>query len=137
MKASHLRRLVCSLPERLPATDEFEKVQSGKWAGRQKRHLEGWLAQYDQPGFYNRQHPGKDARHFYTHFKCAPGLLWLAEGLGEDPERLQRACAATTAAGSNPARQCGAFRSVVPWERLESLAHMQAGRRSFRRRSQR
>jgi hypothetical protein len=119
--ATELRRVVLALPERLPVTDEFERGQHGVWTGRQKQHLDGWLREYGSPGYYGRQRPGQDARHFYTHFKCAPALLWLAEGLGEDHERLRQGCAAIAAAGANDARQCGAFRTVVPWERLLDL----------------
>lgn len=104
---------------RQPVTDEFETTHHDRWAGRQQQHLDGWLAEYDRPGFYNRAHPGKDARHFYTHFKCAPGLLWLAEALGESADRLHWACNAVSAAGTNPARQCGALRALIPWDRIE------------------
>ncbi|MEV6769818.1 hypothetical protein AB0N05_14440 [Nocardia sp. NPDC051030] len=81
----------------------------------------GWLADYDGPGYYERTNPGQDARTFYTQFKCAPGLLWLAEALGEDPIRLQEAMTRVEAAGQNLASQCGAFRAVIPWARIEEL----------------
>lgn len=122
MQAATLREVVRGLPARLPVTDEFERSHGeGDWSGRPKQHLDGWLLDYDRPGFYDRQRPGQDARHFYTHFKCAPGLLWLAKGLAENQGRLHLGTEAITAAGSNPARRCGAFRAVVPWERIEEL----------------
>lgn len=109
------------MPARQTVTDEFETTPHDGWTGRQQQHLSSWLAEYDRPGFYSRAHPGQNPRHFYTHFKCASGLLWLAEALGEDPDQLHRACDAITAAGANPARQCGALRAVIPWERIEEL----------------
>ncbi|ANE44700.1 hypothetical protein SU48_01635 [Deinococcus puniceus] len=119
--------IVARLPAPQPITDAFEGRGEGihlKGSGvysSQKRHLIGWLGEYGGEGAYNRKNPGKDARHFYTRFQCAPGLLWLAEALGEDPETLERGVEAIRGAGKKDAAQCGAFRAVVPWERIAAL----------------
>ncbi|MBZ9715927.1 hypothetical protein [Deinococcus multiflagellatus] len=119
-----LRLLIGTLPTRQPITDAFETrhpLRTRPWYSSQKAHLIGWLGEYGQGGAYQRQRPGQDARHFYTHFQCAPGLLWLAEALGETPETLQQAVAAVEAAGPKGAAQCGALRRVIPWSRIEAL----------------
>ncbi|MFM9920865.1 hypothetical protein VLI63_15125 [Lacisediminihabitans sp. H27-G8] len=60
------------------------------------------------------------ARHAFTHFQCAPGLLWIAEALGEDWETVQ--LAADTAAGvGRPGTQCAAIRRLIPWQRIQTL----------------
>lgn len=118
-----LQAVLERLPARQPITDAYEQAHPGqqsKWAS-QRDHLRGWLADYGSPGYYGRKNPGQDARFFYTHFKCAPGLLWLAEALGEDPVRLGEALTRVEAAGENLAGQCGAFRAVIPWTRIEEL----------------
>ncbi|MBL1074471.1 hypothetical protein JK358_08680 [Nocardia sp. 2] len=123
ISARELRAVVRKLPARQPITDSYEQAHPGpqsKWPS-QRDHLLGWLAEYDGVGYYGREHPGQDARFFYTHFKCAPGLLWLAEALGEDPARLREAVTRVEAAGGNLARQCGAFRAAIPWARIEEL----------------
>ncbi|MFF0613202.1 hypothetical protein ACFYUD_31500 [Nocardia tengchongensis] len=115
--------MVERLSARQTITDAYERAHPGrqsKWES-QRDHLKGWLADFDGPGYYGRKNPGRDARFFYIHFKCAPGLLWLAEALGEDPVRLQEAVAHAKLAGANLASQCGAFRAVIPWTRIEEL----------------
>ncbi|MGV9663782.1 hypothetical protein [Nocardia niigatensis] len=131
ISAQELRAVVERLPARQPITDAYERAHPGrqsKWES-QRDHLKGWLTDFDGPGYYGRKNPGRDARFFYTHFKCAPGLLWLAEALGEDPVRLQEAVAQVELAGANLASQCGAFRTVIPWTRIEELlaAHNRPG----------
>ncbi|WP_137726072.1 hypothetical protein [Prescottella subtropica] len=123
MEISVLRQVVAGLGPRQPLTDAFECYPdtSAQRFSSQKEHLLGWLAGYDGPGSYNRKNPGKDARFFYTHFRCAPGLLWLAEALGEDPATLTEAIGQVKAARANPSSQCAAFRRVVPWERIVEL----------------
>lgn len=119
-----LRRIVQELDARQPITDEYEArtAHLGRNAnGNQKGHLDGWLSQYDGPGAYDRKNPSSSGRSFYNHFRCAPGLLWLAEALGEDPQVLQVAVAAIDAAGPNPSSECAAFRRVVPWARIVEL----------------
>ncbi|MDR6219225.1 hypothetical protein [Deinococcus soli (ex Cha et al. 2016)] len=126
MQARELHLIVARLSAAQPITDAFEnetRVPGAQrpWYSSQKSHIGGWLSEYGQGGAYNRKHPGKDARHFYTHFQCAPGLLWLAEALGEDSETLRRGVEVIRAAGPKGAAQCGAFRKVVPWERIQEL----------------
>lgn len=48
-------------------------------------------------GAYGRKQGLTDPRLAYNRFQCAPGLLWLAEALGEDPDTMRRAIAAVEA----------------------------------------
>ncbi|WP_206615321.1 hypothetical protein [Rhodococcus spongiicola] len=131
MTPAQLRDIVLTLPAHCPITDAFESPRSGNvWYATQKEHLTGWLAEYNGPGAYGRKNHDRDARAFYQHFRCAPGLLWLAEALGEDPEVLRTGVAAIQAAGSNLSSQCAAFRRTVPWERIEELIETHEARRS-------
>lgn len=124
MNANALRTLIAMLPAPQSVTDAFERrrpATGNVWYTSQKEHLLGWLGDYHTPGAYGRQTPGKDAKHFYTHFQCVQGLMWLAEALGEDEVTLKRAIQEVDAAGRNSAAQSGAFRRVVPWSRIEAL----------------
>ena len=127
MQALELRQLISRLPSAQPLTDAFERrnpLKKAPWYSSQKEHLVGWLDDYGGAGAYDRQRPGQDARHFYMHFQCAPGLLWLAEALGEEPKVLKAAIKAIEAAGAKGAAQCGAFRKVISWTRIEALVAM-------------
>ncbi|WP_199188314.1 hypothetical protein [Deinococcus arcticus] len=124
ISVSALQELIARLPTRQPITDAFEGSiprPSSAWYSSQKSHLIGWLGEFNTPGAYNRAQLNRGARSFYTHFQCAPGLLWLAEALGETPEVLEQAVQAIRAAGPKGAAQCGAFRKIVPWSRVEGL----------------
>ena len=77
------------------------------------------------PGAYNRAHPSTSSKHFYNHFRCAAGLVWLAEALGEDELVLRAGVEAIRSAGPNPSSQCAAFRRVVPWARIVELLGLQ------------
>ena len=120
-----LRRLVSLLPEDTPilaATLEahVEGAERTTWYRSQKEHMEGWLREYGGPGAYGRKGgEGRDAKYFYNHFQCAPGLFWLAEAAGVSPSKLQAAVAAVDAVGSNYARQCAALRREIPWSNVE------------------
>ncbi|WP_029211070.1 hypothetical protein [Arsenicicoccus bolidensis] len=83
-------------------------------------------------GAYGRKQGSTVPRLAYNRFQCAPGLLWLAEALGEDPDTVRRAIAAVEAGPARGASQCRAVREVIPWERIEALAapHLTAARRA-------
>ncbi|MGP3707156.1 hypothetical protein, partial [Gordonia paraffinivorans] len=65
------------------------------------------------------------SKHFYNHLRCAAGLIWLAEALGEEVEVLNSGVEAVRNAGRNPSSQCAAFRRVVPWSRILDLVDRQ------------
>ncbi|MGC0366588.1 hypothetical protein ABH922_004572 [Rhodococcus sp. 27YEA15] len=123
MEVAELLAVIEKLPAEQPVTDEFEgRGTAGTvWYSSQKQHLLGFWGEYNTPGTYNRKYTTHDAKFAYNHLRCAPGLLWLAEALGEDRAVLERGVEAIVAAGPNGSSRCAAFRMVVPWSRIESL----------------
>lgn len=129
MTPTELRRIVATLPSSCPIADEFEcewrtTLDHEPWWRDQRQHLLGWLSDYDGPGAYDRQGRRLDAKHVYTHFQCASGLIWLAGALGEDAQAVRRAAEdarSEATQGHRPAAQCRAVRSVIPWVRIEHL----------------
>lgn len=104
-------------------SDEYERafLPGVHWWSSQQEHVTAWLDEIDGPGAYRRVTRGLGARHAYNHFQCAPGLLWIAEALGEDPEVVQEAAQSAGGVG-RPASQCAAIRRFIPWSRIERLA---------------
>lgn len=132
MTPAELVRVIERLPEDQPLTDDLEgRTGNGypgprrPWYSSQKEHLLGFIGEYGTPGAYGRATFDGTAREWYQRFQCAPGLLWLAEALGEDTAVLQASIDAIRAAGIRPASQCGAFRRIVPWSRIEELIRQQ------------
>ncbi|WP_146194843.1 hypothetical protein [Gordonia paraffinivorans] len=121
-----LRDIILKLPTAQPITDAFEAGATDNVSySSQQEHLAGWLEEYNGPGAYNRANPTTSSKHFYNHFRCAAGLVWLAEALGEDKATLNAAVDAIRGAGSNPSSQCAAFRRTVPWPRILELIEQQ------------
>lgn len=106
-----------------PISDEYERayLPGNHWWSSQQEHVTAWLDEIDGLGAYGRLTRGLGARHAYNHFQCAPGLLWVAEALGEDPEVVHAAAQSAGGIG-RPASQCAAIRRLIPWSRIERLA---------------
>lgn len=122
LSARNMARIIERLPAHGPISDAYEAayLPGSHWWSSQREHLHAWFCELDGPGAYGRKSRGLDARHGYNHFQCAPGLLWLAEALGEDTDVVQRA--ANQAGGKGrPASQCAAIRREIPWERVVEL----------------
>ena len=127
MSGTVFARRIRRLPVRQPLTDAYERseprplgVSPGKTYDDQREHLTGWFSELGGPGYYGRAKP-RGARAGYNSFQCAPGLVWLAEALGEDPAVVRKGIAAIEAAPRRGASQCAAWRRVVPWSRIEDL----------------
>lgn len=129
MRIADLLVVIHELRVAQPQTDAYEAGRSlgssrdrKAWYRHQKEHLQGWLSEYGGGGAYGRQQGSNDPRLAYNRFQCAPGLIWLAEALGEDADVVRRAITAAQAAPKRGASQCAAVRSVIPWARIEELA---------------
>jgi hypothetical protein len=127
VRGLELVSVIRRLPVAQPITDSYQATSplgvakpSDVWTN-QKEHLIGWFSEISGPGAYDRQSRTWDAKAAYNHFQCAPGLLWLAEALGEDPTIVIRAVEAVKAAPRRAASQCAAVRQVIAWERIEHL----------------
>lgn len=123
MSGATLAHLLKHRDSHYPISDAYElaHLPGTHWWSSQKEHVTAWFAELAGPGAYGRKSRDLDARHGYTHFQCAPGLLWIAEALGEHPDTVQRAADIAGGVG-RPASQCAAIRRVIPWERIETLS---------------
>ena len=88
-----LVRVIWRFPVAQPITDAYEDWETGgapgvAWYSSQKEHLPCWLSEIDGPGAFNRQSRNWNAKNAYNHFQRPAGLLWLAEALGEGPDKL-------------------------------------------------
>lgn len=136
-----LRMVLGELPASCPIADAYEqRFRAGPgrrpWYRHQKEHLLGWLGEYEGPGAYNRTSRNLDAKHAYNHFQCPPGLIWMAEALGEDPIVVDRAMAAAVAeatGGKRPATQCRVIRELIPWARIAELIDARRPRKPAKR----
>lgn len=118
-----LARILRYANSNYPISDAYERdhLSGQHWWTSQREHVTAWLDQIDGAGAYNRASRGLGAQHAYTHFQCAPGLLWIAEALREESAVVQ--LAAERAAGiGRPGTQCAAIRRIIPWQRIETLS---------------
>ena len=125
MTIRELRDHVAQLSPEAKISDSFERrhwphTKGPKvWYRTQKEHLLGWLDEYNGPGAYGRRRWDRDARFFYNHFQCPPGLLWLAEAAGVAAAKIREANEAVLAAPPRLSSQVGALRRVIPWSLVE------------------
>jgi hypothetical protein len=121
--AKRLAHMLVRLGERYPISDAYEReyLPGPHWWSSQREHVTRWLEEYEGPGVYKRKTSGLDGRSFWNQFKCAPGLLWVAEALGEDPETVQVAADAASVK-THVFSQCAAIRAIIPWKRIAELA---------------
>ncbi|WEV47538.1 hypothetical protein OZX62_04520 [Bifidobacterium sp. ESL0690] len=121
-----LSRLLSSKNKHYPISDAYEHefLSGPHWWDSQRTHVTRWLNEYNSSGAYHRKNHNLDAKSFWNHFLCAPGLLWVAEALGEDSEIVQSA-ANMASSKSNVSSQCAAIRKIIPWERILELIHEQ------------
>lgn len=123
MSGDELARIIRRADAHYPISDAYERdhLPGKHWWTSQQEHVTAWLDELDGPGAYGRVSRGLGARHGYTHFQCAPGLLYIAEALGEEPNVV--AAAAESAAGiGRVGTQCATVRRFIPWTRIEELA---------------
>lgn len=122
-------KILARLDAHYPISDGYEEAHlpGPHWWGSQREHVVRWLRDIGGAGAYNRKTRGLGAQHFYQHFQCAPGLLWVGEALGESPLVVQRAADAAGGVG-RPAMQCAAIRRVIPWSRIAELVSLQERR---------
>ena len=116
-------RIMSELTDDCPIALEYEAKYLTRrgWWKHQREHLCAWFYQLGTPGAYGRKSRDMTARGAYNRFQCAPGLLWLAEALGESTAVVAAAAEAAGGVG-RPATQCAAIRRVIPWRRIEELA---------------
>jgi hypothetical protein len=107
-----------SFEEDLAARKEWNT--KGVWYKSQKEHWLGWLAEYDGPGFYNRQNAKRSAEFVYNHINCAPMVLWLGEAAGISRAKVSEAKRAALSVTRAYSSQCAAIRKIIPWGMIEA-----------------
>jgi hypothetical protein len=115
--ARTLHRAVSKLPTRTPLASRWPAPPISH-----KEHWQGWLWEYDGPGFYNRTVPKRPRfmAYIFGHIHCSPMLLWLAEAAGVDQglvreaDRVMRRLVAAGLSDSNP-KTANAFRKIIGW----------------------
>ena len=83
-----------------------------------------WFSGQDTTGSgsYTRGKPNDSAKVTYNRLLAPGAMLWIAEVMGETPERLRAAChAATEAEKVNWQNRGKGFREVIPFERIYEL----------------
>ena len=100
-----------------PLSDAYEEAYlPGKnWWSSQQEHIVRWLNELDGPGAYGRTGRGFASKHFWNHFQCAPGMLWVAEALEINSELVVRAADEAHSA-KRGASQCAIIRRIIPWK---------------------
>lgn len=127
LSAKDFARILNRRRANYPTSDAYPPAPApwaGTWYSSQKEHVVGWLNELDGPGAYGRKTRGLGAKHMYTHFQCAPGLLWVAEALGESAEVVRLAAdnaADVWTGGGRAASECAAIRRIIPWSRIAEL----------------
>lgn len=123
MPARDMAALLRRAGAHYPVSDAYERdyLPGKHWWSSQQEHVAAWLEELEGPGAYGRATRGRGARQGYTHFQCAPGLLWMAEALGEDRAVVEAAASAAGGTG-RVGTQCAAIRRVIPWARIAELA---------------
>jgi len=121
ISAKRLARVLWRAKAHYPVSDSFEHdwLPGTSWWSSQQEHVCRWLEELNGPGAYGRKGFDSNARDFYQRFKCAAGLLWVAEAVGVDEDLVREAAEAAAAeagAGKLPATQCAAIRRVIPWD---------------------
>lgn len=116
-------QIMWNLTDDCPIALEYEAKHLSRrgWWKHQREHLCHWFYELNTAGAYGRKSRNASARGAYNRFQCAPGLLWLAEALGESTAVVRAAADAAGGVG-RPATQCAAIRRVIPWQRVEQLA---------------
>jgi hypothetical protein len=122
--ARTLHRAVTKLPESTPLADRWPVP---KHSDSHKEHWQGWLWQYDGPGYYNRRIPKtpRSMAYIFGHVHCSPMLLWLAEAAGVDKrlvreaDRVMRRLVDAGLSDSNP-KTANAFRKIIGWSLVEA-----------------
>lgn len=105
-----------------PLTEELDRW--GSTYQSEKAHMFLWFSGQDTTGSgsYTRGKPNDSAKVTYNRLLAPGAMLWIAEVMGETPERLRAAChAAKEAEKVNWQNRGKGFREVIPFERIYEL----------------
>ena len=108
-----------------PHPEQTEKLHRWKKPyTSEKAHMCLWFRSQETTGSgsYTRSAPNSSARVTYNRLLCPGAMLWIAEVLGETPERLREAAKAARESEKRNWRERGdGFREVIPFDRIYEL----------------
>lgn len=113
-------RLLAPMPEATKIYDHW----GTKCYTSQKAHMVIWFESQTGTGTgaFTREKGNNSARACYNRLLNVGALVWIADALGEDAEKIKAAAdAATIAEKENYRKRCGAFRDVIPFDRILEL----------------
>ncbi|MBV7363946.1 hypothetical protein KRX54_05830 [Actinomycetaceae bacterium TAE3-ERU4] len=121
-------RLLATLEEHLPISDEYDGVDLTRedgnskrkvWYTSQREHMVAWFS--DQPrtgtGPYSRSKPNLSAKRAYNRLLNVGSILWINEALGVDEQQIRMA-AEMARKESDYRRRCAIARKYLPWEKV-------------------
>ncbi len=114
--------MLCYLEPHPAITERLDKWGSPYTS--EKAHMCLWFMGQTTTGSgsYARNKPNDSVKATYNRLLCPGAMLWIAEVLGEAPERLEEAYEAATVAENVHWRNRGkGFREVIPFERIYEL----------------
>lgn len=114
--------MLCYLEPHPPVTNELDHWRNPYTS--EKAHMVLWFGSQETKGSgsYTRNAPNSSARTTYNRLLAPGAMLWIAEALGETPERLRAAVKSAREAEKEHWRNRGAgFRAVIPFDRIYEL----------------
>ena len=105
-----------------PLTEELDTW--GCTYQSEKAHMFWWFASQETNGSesYTRSTPNSSSKITYNRLLAPGAMLWIAEVMGETPERLRAAChAAAEAEKVHWRNRAKGFREVIPFDRIYEL----------------
>lgn len=129
MNVIDFAREISMITSETQIADEFAKKHASKrdWWSCEREHLTVWCLY--QPtngvkGFYHE--PNNSARRMYNNYGKPGTLLWLAEALGEDKDKLKEITEAIK--DKNARTACAIIRKAenIPFDRIMALMSKQA-----------
>lgn len=126
MTVNDFIKVMQKLPAHTPISEEYEDrlgQNSGHWWSSQREHMIEWYKVQKNTGTgpYTRKTPNRSARTTYQRLNCPSALIWMAEALGEDEDRVREAAEAAVQEPKK-LRRSGIIRRVIPWSRIYQLA---------------
>lgn len=108
-----------------PVSNDFDANYGQKdkrWWSSQREHLTVWCIHQptnDIPGFPHE--PNTSSRAMYEHLGRPEMLLWLAETLGEEKDKLKKIVEEIKDKNLKTAKACGYIRGKISFDRILEL----------------
>ena len=114
--------MLCHLEPHPPITSQLDRWRNPYTS--EKAHMVLWFGSQETKGSgsYTRNKPNNSARTTYNRLLAPGAMLWVAEVMGEAPDRLKAAVQSAKQAEKVHWRNRGnGFRKVIPFDRIYEL----------------